>query len=348
MGTRPTIQMVADLAGVSRGTVDRVLNGRAHVREDVRARILDAIRETGYVSPRDAHQRQLDAACSPIRLGVLLPNWEGQFKTEVDQGIAQARAEFEGAQIQVVVRRCKTDIPQEAIALLDELRAEGVSGFAACTLNDPSIERHISAMAEEGIPCITFNSDLPQSRRLCFVGQDIRRAGRVAAGLMGRCVCAGDTVLATVGNLKFDGHRQRLDGFCERMYSLGFSRDQIVVAETFNDYETTLRIVSDAIARYPGLRGVYMANLNISACAAAVESAGKKGQIRVICHDLNESIRQMLLSGSVDFTIPQNLTQQGYAPLILLRDLIRRQKLPDAGRFNRQIDIVCAENLPDL
>lgn len=28
MGDRPTIQMVADLAGVSRGTVDRVLNNR--------------------------------------------------------------------------------------------------------------------------------------------------------------------------------------------------------------------------------------------------------------------------------------------------------------------------------
>lgn len=51
MGSKPTIQTVAQMAGVSRGTVDRVLNGREHVREDVRLRVLEAIRQSGYVSP---------------------------------------------------------------------------------------------------------------------------------------------------------------------------------------------------------------------------------------------------------------------------------------------------------
>ena len=77
MSSRPTIQDVARLAGVSRGTVDRVLNGRAHVREEVRLRVLDAIRQSGYISPRDTHQHQFQQAYPPIRLVVLLPNWEG-------------------------------------------------------------------------------------------------------------------------------------------------------------------------------------------------------------------------------------------------------------------------------
>ena len=118
------------------------------------------------------------------------------------------------------------------------------------------------------------------------------------------------------------------------------------MAETFNDYETTFRVVTEAIDRYPRLRGIYMANLSVSGCAAAIEQAGKKGAIRLICHDLNESVRQLLLRGSIDFTIPQNLRQQGYGPLILLRDILRRKAVPDAARFNRQIDIVCSDNLP--
>ena len=44
MQKRPTIQMVAERAGVSRGTVDRVLNNRSYVRADVRERVLNAIR----------------------------------------------------------------------------------------------------------------------------------------------------------------------------------------------------------------------------------------------------------------------------------------------------------------
>ena len=346
MGSKPTIQTVAQMAGVSRGTVDRVLNGRAHVREDVRLRVLEAIRQSGYVSPRDTHQRQFQQAYPPMKLGVLLPNWEGQFRTEVDEGIAQAQAELESTGIQILIRRCETDIPAEALKLLDELTEAGVSGLAVCAANDPSITARISALADEGIPCVTFNSDLPDSRRLCFVGQDIYKAGRVAGGLMSRCVPAGSQLLATVGNLKFDGHRQRLAGFRDRIREAGFPMEDLVVAETFNDYETTFRVVTEAIDRYPRLRGIYMANLSVSGCAAAIEQAGKKGAIRLICHDLNESVRQLLLRGSIDFTIPQNLRQQGYGPLILLRDILRRKAASDAARFNRQIDIVWSDNLP--
>ena len=67
----------------------------------------------------------------------------------------------------------------------------------------------------------------------------------------------------------------------------------------------------------------------------------------MVCHDINESIRHLLLEGSVDFTIPQNFTQQGYAPLMLLRDLARKKNPVDPDRFTRQIDILCAENLPE-
>ena len=61
MNKRPTIQTVAELAGVSRGTVDRVLNNRSYVRADVRARVLNAIQETGDLSPKEAHRQAAEA-----------------------------------------------------------------------------------------------------------------------------------------------------------------------------------------------------------------------------------------------------------------------------------------------
>lgn len=73
MNKRPTIQTIAELAGVSRGTVDRVLNNRSYVRADVRARVLNAIQETGYLSPKEAHRQAAEAKLplKPVRLGVL-------------------------------------------------------------------------------------------------------------------------------------------------------------------------------------------------------------------------------------------------------------------------------------
>lgn len=44
----PTIRRVAELAGVSVGTVSRVVNSKGNVDPDIRARVLDAIAELGY------------------------------------------------------------------------------------------------------------------------------------------------------------------------------------------------------------------------------------------------------------------------------------------------------------
>ena len=45
-----TIREIANLANTSRGTVDRVLNHRGNVAEDVRQRIEKVICETGYIA----------------------------------------------------------------------------------------------------------------------------------------------------------------------------------------------------------------------------------------------------------------------------------------------------------
>lgn len=347
MGSRPTIQMVAELAGVSRGTVDRVLNGRPHVNEEARQRVLEAIRELGYISPREDYRRRAEAALRPLTLGVLLPNWEGQFRTEVTEGVRQACEELEESKVRVLVRRCETDLPQEAVELLEAMEADGAEGFAVCAVNDPAIQGWIAARTARGVPCITFNSDLPESGRLCFIGQDIRQAGRVAAGLLHKCVSGRGPILATAGNLKFDGHRQRLDGFRERLGELGFPAEDLLVRETYNDYETTLRVVGEALEARPDLRGIYMANFSVSGCCAAIERAGRTGRVHVVCHDINETVRKLIRSGAVDFTIPQDLKRQGYAPLLFLRDWLRKKNPLEAGRFQGQIQILCAENLEE-
>lgn len=183
---RQTYHSNGGRSGGARGTVDRVLNNRPHVNEEVRQRVLEAVRETGYVPL--SGRRQTGVAARSLTLGILLPNWEGQFRAEVDRGIRRACAELEEANVRVLLRRCETDLPQEALRLLEDMRRDGAEGFAVCAVNDPSVERWIAARAAEGTPCVTFNSDLPASGRLCFVGQDIDQAGHVAAGLLHKCV----------------------------------------------------------------------------------------------------------------------------------------------------------------
>lgn len=346
MGSRPTIQKIAELAGVSRGTVDRVLNNRSYVKAEVRERVLQAAKEMGYMSQREIHLREREEENKPLRIGVLLPSWGfgQQFREGVTQGIREAQAELENANVEVLVKQCRTELPEEAVGLLAELREEGAQGLSVCLLEDPSIVKTLRQMAEEGTPIATFNSDLPESGRILFVGQDIRQSGRLAAQMMSKCIRPGEQVLAAVGNMKFDGHRQRFLGFSERMAELGFPSEDLITAETFNDYSTTLRVIGEALHSHPKLSGIYMANLSVTACAEAVRAYGRDKQVHVICHDINDGIRQLLKEGRVDFTIPQDFARQGREPLIWLTSYLRQKELPDAGRFN-DLQILCAENL---
>ena len=346
MNKRPTIQMVAERAGVSRGTVDRVLNNRSYVRAEVRERVLNAIREVGYLSPREAHrQAGTGQQLPPVRLGVVLPNWAGPFRDEVTRGIDAARAVLAERGAQVRVCTCESDIPVETIDLLDELLSWGAQGIALCALNDLTIEAKVNDMAGKHIPCITFNSDLPESRRLCFVGQDYAKSGRIAAELLSKCIPQEAHVLAMVGNLEYNGHRTRLDGFCARMRERGFYAEQIDVVETYNDYRRTYNKVTEALQNITGLRAIYMANRSVTGCVDAVKAAGMAGKIRVIAHDMSPRRKTMLLEGSLDLTITQDLYRQGYQPLMLLGDLLQKQEEPATDQQSASISIICAENI---
>lgn len=347
MGKRPTIQMVAERAGVSRGTVDRVLNNRSYVREEIRERVLAAIAETGYLSPRDVHRQTVRESGSfpPLKLGVLLPNWTDYFRPEVLRGIAAAREELEEFQVEVLLDECRTDEPDEAVRRLDALTAQGAQGIALCAINDLMLEAKASSLADQGIPVITFNSDLPDSRRVCFVGQNYNRSGRIAAELVSKCIPRRGQVLAMCGNLEFNGHRRRLEGFCERMRELGFSGSQIEITETFNDYHVTRRKVAEVLARTPSLSAIYMANQSIAGCAEAVEAAGRKGEVRVVVHDLSEKTRSLLSGGGVDFTISQDFFRQGYLPLKLLRELLHLGQVPEPDQTSTRISVICSQNM---
>ena len=93
----------------------------------------------------------------------------------------QMLAERAGVSLETV-DRVVNDRPRQRV--LAAMKAEGTEGFAVCAVNDPAIQSWLRLRIGEGIPCVTFNSDLPESGRLRFIGQDIRQAGRVAAGLL--------------------------------------------------------------------------------------------------------------------------------------------------------------------
>lgn len=101
----------------------------------------------------------------------------------------------------------------------------------------------------------------------------------------------------------------------------------------------------ESLSRCPDLSAIYMANQSVAGCTEAIHAATPKTRIQVICHDISESTKRLLRSGDVDLAISQDIYQQGYLPLILLRDLLQKGKSPAAQQPGSNISIFCAENL---
>lgn len=349
MAKRVTINTIAERAGVSRGTVDRVLNGRPHVKPEIAERVLRTMRELGYAPPRAEQADALGLSRSavelpPCRLGVLLTSESGYLRQELLRGIQDAQDFLRDFNIEFLVQKCETELPEEAVERLEVLAGQGVNGIAVCAKDHAAIVHKINELREKGVVFVTMNTDLTGCDRLCFIGQDLIRSGRVAGELMAKYLRPEDSLLIAIGNPEFNAHRLRLQGFCERLYERGFTGANIRMIETYNDYTLSYQKVRDALERTPSIRGIYMANHSVSGCVEAVRDMEKTGQVHIVSHDLTDSTRHLLESGEIDFTIAQNIHRQSYLALLTLRDYIQRHILPH-DQIDTPIEILCAENM---
>ncbi|HIV68158.1 MAG TPA: LacI family DNA-binding transcriptional regulator [Candidatus Butyricicoccus stercorigallinarum] len=348
MPRKVTINMVAKQAGVSRGTVDRVLNQRPHVKPELRARIIKAMKDLGYVPPHEEQAKALGLtapAPQPSALGVLLSNEKGHFRSEIMRGIHDVQALLADYSIQVLIEECETNLPGEALERIDHLVEQGACGIALCVIDHIKIAQKIDELYEKNIPVVTFNSDISNCKRLCFIGEDVVSGGRVAGELVSKYVGPDDTLLVATGNPEFNGHRRRLQGFCERIYEKGFSGGKMELIETYNDYSLTYRKVKEVLDRVPEVRAIYMANHSVTGCVDAIYEAGRAGEIFVVSHDLTESSKRLLQKGDIDFIIAQDIYHQGYRPLLVLRNYVHKHIEPADETDRTFIDIICSENL---
>lgn len=346
MSEKATINSIAVRAGVSRGTVDRVLNQRPHVRQDVRSRVIKAMREMNYVPPTEEQARALGLilpAQEHCRLGILITSEQGHFRTEIMRGLKAAQEYLRLYSVEVLVEECVTDMPEETVERISTLLDQQVSGLAVCAKEHPMIVEKINDMYEQGIPVVVYNSDISNCKRLCYIGQDSLQVGRVAGELMCKYLKPGDHLLVGIGNPNFSAHQARADGFCKRLYEHGFGKDTLQIIETYNNYDLTYERVRASLRGDPSICGIYMANHSISGCAEAVREVGLRGKVHIICHDLNESAKRLLQRGEIDFVIAQNIQQQSYRALIVLYEYIQEHKLPKDGPPS--IDIICSENI---
>lgn len=158
---KTTMKNIAELCGISRGTVDRALNGRPGVKEETRRRIIRVASEIGYVPD------QLAASLSTGKtntVGIVVFDLAHTFFSELVSEMISALRTF-GFSAYVSVSR--KDVHEE-ISLVRHLAAQRVEGLIMVPIGTgPNFEQTLRSI---NIPVVTVLNAL--SRSWPFVGID--------------------------------------------------------------------------------------------------------------------------------------------------------------------------------
>jgi LacI family transcriptional regulator len=176
---------VANLAGVSTATVDRVLNQRPGVRTVTVQRVLKAAAELGYVMDGALPA----SALKPLRLAFLLPAGTNRFLSMLGRSIASSQDQLASFNMRARVDYIESFKPE---LLAQHLRRVGrdVDGIAFMALEHPTVREAVGWLAERDVPTVTLISDIANTRRAAYVGLDNRSAGRTAAYIIARFIGA--------------------------------------------------------------------------------------------------------------------------------------------------------------
>jgi DNA-binding LacI/PurR family transcriptional regulator len=211
----PTIKEVADLAGVSVGTVSHVVSGAVPVSEPLRLKVESAIRELDY------HPNHVARSLKTSRtrtLGIIVPDMTISFYPLVIRG-AETAAWKQGYSLIAVN---STDSAERQKELLSLLRSQRVEGILVVVAAAPEPIMQISRLIEAGIPVVCLDR-IPEK-----LPADSVSVEDVSAAEMGtdHLIEMGYRRIAIVtGPLTLTNENRRLQGYEQSLRRAGLAVD---------------------------------------------------------------------------------------------------------------------------
>lgn len=338
-----TIKQIAELANVSRGTVDKVLNDRPGVKNETRKKVLEIAEGLNYQP--NFIGKALVQSKDPIKIGIILTPEYNPFIQEMLLGVKNAQEEYKAFGIEVNIKMPISLEPAEQISILTELENDRVSGIAVFPIDDDRVRTKINQLIDSGIAVITFNSKLQGTNDMCFIGQDHKKGGRTVAGLMSKLLPEGGEVGIIISSYNLSCHKDRLQGFVDKINLNSFPIHILDIRENQDRKDEAFKITLEYFKKVPDLKGIYITGGGVSGVGNALRILEKTDQVALICHDLVPETLKLLEDGTVDFALGQSPEFQGYQLVKILFDYLIKKVRPSDTYIEVPITISTQDSL---
>ncbi|WP_373727777.1 LacI family DNA-binding transcriptional regulator [Bacteroides heparinolyticus] len=340
-----TIKDIARMAGVSAGTVDRVLHNRGDVSHASMEKVQKVLDEIDYQPNVFAIGL---AAKKRYRIVCIIPYYiEHDYWHAVAQGVGRAAQELHPINVGVdylYYSHADKQSYEEACRLLQQESADAV-------LIAPNFEEETlkltSYLEKNDIPYVFVDFNIEHTHALCYIGQDSRTSGYIAAKILMSSYEAGQELVLFLNNQKNNPAeiqmQRRLEGFmqylAERHYNLPI-HDIVLHKE---DADTNLQILDAFFNEYPkAVLGVVF-NSRVYQVAHYLQQKGQKLK-NLLGYDLLQKNVEYLRTGEVNYLIGQRPGLQGYCGVKALCNHIVFKKTVTAVKY-MPIDVMMKENI---
>ena len=339
-----TLKKIAELAGVSIGTVDRALHRRDGVNSEVAKRILDIADTLGYKP--NIMAKALSIKRNPIKIGVVFHVSKNPFYESVVEGVHAATLSLKDFGISVIIKYGADFDPEDQLKLIDSLlEEEGVNALAIVPLNDNRIVQKINELQEKNFPVVLLVSDLEHTQRLAYIGCDAYKVGRIAGGLTGIVNSGDGTVLYATSHLSMLGNLQRLNGFRNALEDRYPHMNLKYIREFDNDEILSYKKAVSIFEVSSDIDIIMIATGSINGIFQAFSESPLAGKAKIIALDLACQVYDGLRNSVVTASIVQHPYTQGYKAIKFLSDYFVYNTAPQQEECYINCDIKIYESL---
>ena len=343
-----TLQMIADIVGVSKGTVDRAMHNREGINEETKEKILQVIAELNYKPNRAARSLALK---KHKRVGVIIRSKPAFFWNTMEHGIINAYQELQDYGIEILMSKLDhlNADPDELIKQINQLLSNNLDALILVPINTPVIQEKLSEIVTNGVTVVTLNDNIEFDGRLFYIGPNIQQGGRVGAQLMGTLL-HGKGKIITINNsyLNSYSYQKRISSFKDAMDST--YPDVRIVANYDYDYDQSelynAKIIKAMIENITDLKGIYNVDgASLYEIGSIVRDIRAKDLI-LVGHESWSKVTELIRDGVIDATINQDPYMQGYHAVRLVYKYLVEGEQPSFNEYYTRIDILLKENLP--
>ena len=312
-GKKITIKDVARLAGLSKGTVDRVVHNRGEVSEESKRRVLEVIQQIGY---KPNIYASLLASKKHYTLLCLIPRFRpGEYWELIYTGINRAVEKARGYNIDIdVISYDQFDRESFRHAAQQLLERNPQAVLLAPIYRDDTLAL-TATLSSRGVPYVYIDSRLEGSGYLAYFGMPMYQSGYLAASLL-----TEQPDIREIANFRIDrGGAQPQDNptLRRREGFMTYLADKLPECRVYEDFirpyepEYNLRVLDSFFERHPDVRHIVTFNSRVHLISEYLGKRGIEDRI-VVGFDKLAGNLEGVRKGYIKFLITQRTETQVY------------------------------------